>query len=509
MRSGIEIQHVSKSYPGVKAVDDISLAVRSGEIVGLVGHNGAGKSTLTRMLAGAERADAGQIYLDGEPAHFRMLTEAIRRGVVLVPQQTMIVPHLSVRENLTLGTAAVGARTARSAGRTSVNGVRAEEAVLEGMVRDLGLGVNLSVRAERLRPAAQRLIMIGRALLSRPLVLILDEPTAALSRPEVERLFAILRTMRDRGIAVLYISHRLEEVLELADRIIVMRQGQIVHEAEAGTLTTANLADMIVGRHTEATAGKQHGKTMTGAGLLQCDHLTKIPKIRDVTFTVHEGEVLGITGLVGSGRTSLLRMICGIDAPDSGRLYIKQKAVKLTSPAKAIRAGIAYLPEDRGRNAIVPDMRVVENVSLPIVDTFRYARWFPLLDLGKERSKVAAVLQRLQIQPPRPERRKIKFLSGGNQQKAVLARWLLTGAQVFIFDEPTEGIDVGARQDVYGLIRDLATRGAGVIVSSSDIAEIVTICDRVLVMRRGEIGEVFEGERILESAIKHACLAQS
>lgn len=505
----LEARGVSKTYPGVQALDDVTVTIAAGEILGLVGHNGAGKSTLTRILAGAERPDGGEISLDKERIVFRSPDDAIKHGIALVPQQVMIVPNLSVRENLLLGTrGGLAKKIARFLIGRAANGAQASSEHWDEVVTELRLMEHLDAAAGRLRPPMQRQVLIGRALLRNPHVIILDEPTATFSEPEVQLLFSILRPLRERGVGVLYITHRLDEVLELADRMVVLRQGKKVYEGETRSLTKTRLTEMIVGRALESIGGpKRRGRERPQEeNLLECERLSRLPKVQDVSFEVRRGEVLGITGVVGSGRTTLLRALCGVEHRDAGVIRVEGRPLKLATPRDAIRAGIAFLPEDRIRNAIVPEMTVAENVTLPNAAEFRYARHVPLLSLRKELAAVDDALHQLAVEPARAGRVKIKFLSGGNQQKAMLARWLLTGAKIFVFDEPTEGIDIGTRFAIYHRIRRLAQEGRGVIVSSSDIEEIVSISDRVLIMRRGELVQVIEGEDISESTVSHACI---
>ena len=499
---GLEAISLSKEYPGTKALEDVSLRIPRGKIVALAGHNGAGKSTLTRILAGAESPDKGHLEFDGERLTLHSPDHAIRHGIVLVPQQLMVVPKLSVRSNLLLG---MHAKERREAGSGWLaRGSRSS--VLREAAEQVGLHGDLNAEAERLRPAGQRLLMIGRALLRQPSVIMLDEPTANLAGPDVERLFATLRPMRDRGIGILYITHRLDEILEIADDVVVMRQGRVIDVRPVAEMTKAHLTELIAGHRVEhvATAHEQAG--VEGDQLLRIEALEREPQVRGVSFTLHKGEILGMTGIVGSGRSSLLRTIGGIDPAEAGQILVNGKPVTIASPHTAIKAGIAFLPEDRHRNAIIAEMEVAGNVTLPSIARFQMHRLVPLLRLRRENAIVNESLDKLRIHPKAPARRKIKFLSGGNQQKAVLGRWLLRGADIYIFDEPTEGVDVGARQDIYRLIRELAQNGAGVIVSSSDAEEIVEVCERVLIMRDGQIVDEISGDRLTETEINHACV---
>ncbi|MDO8212431.1 sugar ABC transporter ATP-binding protein [Conexibacter sp. CPCC 206217] len=500
----LRIAQISKSYPGVRAVRDVTLDVRRGETLGIVGANGAGKSTLMRMISGGESPDSGHLEVDGERVSLRSAADGISNGVVLVSQHLSVVPNLTVRENLMLG---LDKRRRLPGEGRRLGDVEGE---IEGVLRRLGLQVDLDVKARELSPAVLKLLMIGAGLLRRPRLLILDEPTAILAGAEVERLFEILRSLRAEQQTIVYISHRLPEVLALADRIAVMRGGQLVATEEASQTTTGRLAGLMVGGVVEQPRRREGALAVdtSAAPRLECRDLTRSPKIAGINLQVRPGEILGLAGLVGSGRTSLIRTICGVEKADSGAVLIDGEDVTPRSPKKAIAAGIAHVPEDRARLAVIPRMSVASNVTLP---DKRPARPFPALPFigpRTERAAVAPTLAELQIEPKHAARLAIGGLSGGNQQKAVLARWLMHDARVFLFDEPTEGIDVVARAQVHELIRGLAARGVAVILSSSDVEEVALMSDRVLVMRGGVVTHELGSDQISETAIGHASLGE-
>jgi ABC-type sugar transport system ATPase subunit len=499
----LELRDITKEYPGIRALGGVSLQVAPGEIVGLVGHNGAGKSTLSKVIAGLERADTGEMAIDGEAVAPHSAQDAIGMGVGLVPQRLAVVPSLSVRDNLTLGLRVHRRRAGGADTGPSVDDVAAQ----------LGIEDILDKRADRLRPAAQRLVSIGRTLLRSPRLLILDEPSAAFSSAEVERLFEIVHRLRDHGIAVIYVSHRLDEVLALVDRVVAMAQGVVIANLPATGLGKGRLADLIAGRHVEALAeaiGRRPSATPggdDGVPALRCAGVEVAPKLRGIDLELRRGEIIGLTGLVGSGRTSLLNALWGVAGKvTAGTVEVAGEPFSPSSPRAAIRRGIAYVPENRARNSLVQNLTVTENVTLPAVRSYRRGR-LPLVSRRRERAAVRQMTERLTVHPPDAGSRAIGTLSGGNQQKAIIARWLLLDVDVFLFDEPTEGVDVGGREDIYGTLRALAADGKSVLVSSSDVEEVVEQCSRVLIMREGAIAEVIEGDALTVDRVSRACIA--
>jgi ABC-type sugar transport system ATPase subunit len=519
----LEIAGLSKTYPGTRALDGIKLYVAKNEILGLAGHNGAGKSTLTRIIAGVEKPDSGELRLNGRSVRFRNPDDATIHGIAQVPQPLMIIPNLTGRDNLLLG------MHRRLFSRDRVGGAPAwfggSKTVFEavGLIAEyLHLTQYLDVKVGGLRPVTQRLIMIGRALLRNPELIILDEPTANMPRPEVDLLFSIVRPLARTRASVIYITHRLDEMLELADRIVVMRQGRVIAETPASETNKTALSALIAGSdissqlRTLAAGVDVHGQVHTGPltertvtstestdQVIRCENLSAAPRLQNINLVLHRGEVLGIAGLDGSGRTSLLRTLWGDRPILDGRVFVRGKVVELTSPRRAIALGIAYLPEERAANAIFPAMTVAQNATLPTL--LRFVGMGGLLTNRKEIADVSHLLKRLDLRPLKgAAKAKIRIFSGGNQQKVIIARWLLGSSDIFMFDEPTQGIDVGAREQVYEVIRELAEQGAGIIIVSSEAEELARLCGTVHVMRDGGIVQTLKGPDVTESKISRA-----
>jgi ribose transport system ATP-binding protein len=487
----LEVRHVSKRFPGVLALDDVSLDVRRGEILGLVGENGAGKSTLTKIIAGQYEPDGGALLWDGQVVTHASPTQAVKLGIEMVPQELSLAPALSAAENMFIG------HYPAQAGRVRWRDmVRRAQSIGER----IGLSADLRRPAGSLSPADQRLVMIGRALVRDVRLLIMDEPTASLPEDEVQLLLDVLRTLRAEGVTVIYISHRLEEVLALTDRTTVMKDARVVETRPTASLDKHEMMTLIVGRELDRVFPDQ-GEAGSGTPLVSVRGLSG-GRVRDISFDLQPGEVLGLAGLVGSGRTEVVRMLFGADPRESGTVEMDGAPAHIRSPRDAIRHGMALLPEDRRNQGGVVQLSVAANVTLSSLRRFSLGR--TVLRQQAERRAVAERVTELSIVTP-STRQPLKFLSGGNQQKALIAKWLMTGARVFIFDEPTVGIDVGAKREIYGLIAGLAERGAGVIVISSELEEVVGLCNRVIVLREGrQVGEL-TGAEVSEPAILNLC----
>jgi ABC-type sugar transport system ATPase subunit len=495
----VVVKGVVKRYPGVQALDHANAVIVPGAIVGLLGKNGAGKSTLIKILAGVVQPDEGEVLVDGEPVHFTGAADATRRGFAFVHQELTDVPNLSVAENIELGLGypkVAGAFVDRRALRK-----KAAEAL-----ERLGAPIDPASSVGGLSIAERRLVVIARGLAQNARLLVLDEPTASLTEDEIAHLHDVLRGLRDAGVAIVYVTHRLQEVFDVTDDIAVMRDGRMVFEAPTARVTRTELIQHITGTAITGTAERWRPPAdAERKEILRVEGLGLPGVVDDASFAVSSGDVLGIAGLVGAGRTELVRMIFGADRAASGKVFMHGQPVRLRGPRDAMKAGIVLLPEDRRREGAVITFSVRKNITLPTLERFRFGA-LPMPSVAREREAAVSLIERLQIKVAHIEN-PVSTLSGGNQQKVVLAKWLDSGADLFIFDEPTHGIDVGAKEEIYRLMTGLASSGKGVIFISSEFPELVAVCNRVLVMREGRlVGEV-DGDEITESALIERCYA--
>ncbi|WP_236025311.1 sugar ABC transporter ATP-binding protein [Arenibaculum pallidiluteum] len=478
----LEMRSVSKTFPGVKALDGVRLKAWGGEVLALMGENGAGKSTLMKILSGAYQPDPGaEILIDGEPVAIADPIAAKRHGIAIIYQEMALAPNLSVAENIFLGA---------ELRRGGLIDRRSMYEQCRPVLDRLGAPFGPETVVGTLSIAEQQLVEIARAVHARSRILVLDEPTTALSSRETERLFALVRQLRADGIALIYISHRMAEVYELADRVSVLRDGTYVGTLDRGQINAEALVRMMVGRDLSTFYKKEHDPSaVRGPVILEVRDLTDGGRrVHPCSLQLHRGEVLGIAGLVGSGRTELARLIFGADPRAGGEVLVEGRAVSIDHPRHAIDAGIAYLTEDRKALGLFLDMTCAENINIGVID--RDARRGGILDAAAARRRAEAAFRALRVRAASPLVT-VGSLSGGNQQKVLLSRWLETGPKALILDEPTRGVDIGAKSEIYRIIDDLAARGIGIVVISSELPEIVGICDRVLVMREGRIvGEV-------------------
>ncbi len=479
----LELSNITKSFPGVRAVDGVTLSVDRGECLALMGENGAGKSTLIKILAGALQPDSGQICIDGVMAHFTNPVAAQQAGIGVIYQEFNLIPDLSIRDNLFLG------RDLTFAGGLLR---RKEESKIAGEILEkVGLtGVDSGTLCGRLNVAQQQLVEIARAFVADAKLIVMDEPTAALTNRETERLFALIDELKSQNISVIYISHRLEEVERVSDRVAVLRDGALVAEEAIADMDRATLIEHMVGRKMSSEFPGR-SKVKKGGVVLETKHLSRGRKVRDVSIQLRAGEILGLTGLVGAGRTELARLLFGADRPDSGVIELNGLPVSLSSPRKAIRNGICLLTEDRKQQGLVLRHSILDNFGLPNLSAFSDG---PVLNLQREATHFDQLAQKIGIRTT-GRRQLAGTLSGGNQQKVVLAKWLQRNAEILIFDEPTRGIDVGAKYEIYRLINELAAQGKAVLFISSELPETLGMCDRIIVMREGRIaGEIAHPE---------------
>jgi ribose transport system ATP-binding protein len=467
---------LEKRFPGVHALKCAGLVVRRGEIHGLVGENGAGKSTLIKIVTGAHRPDAGTIEFAGSPVKFDGPIDALRAGVAAIYQEFNLIPGLTVRENLLLG---------REETRFGLIDATQERRRAEDVLRRLGGKVDPDARVRELDIAGQQIVEIARALLSDARLLIMDEPTATLAPRELDRLFGILGDLRRAGHGILFISHRLNEVRAVCDSVTVMRDGETLGTWPTSELAEDRLIELMVGRPVGQAFPPRAGDL--GAQVLRVEGLRGGRIRTGISFAVHAGEVLGIAGLVGAGRTDLARLIFGADRAEGGTIILDGRPAAIRSPRQAIRNGIALLTEDRKGQGLVLGLSARENFALPNLGRWSRLGW---IDAGTETLAFSRYVDSLRIRVAGPEQL-ARNLSGGNQQKLLIARWLEHDARVLLFDEPTRGIDVGAKHETYQLIRDLAARGKAIVMISSELPEVLGVSDRVLVMHEGRItGEI-------------------
>ena len=490
--SYLQMRGITKSYPGVQALAGVDFDVRRGEVHALVGENGAGKSTLVKILAGAVTADAGVIEIDGAPISIGSPKQAEERGISIIYQEFNLVSSLTVAENVLLGREPV-----KTIGIDWQSMRRTTSALLDR------LGVSLPVDAEvrLLSVAQQQMVEIAKALSVDARIIVMDEPSAALTEREVEKLFEIIRTLAREGVGVVYISHRMDEIFTIADRITVFRDGKHVETGDAKKYAPDDIIRLMVGRSLEAHFPVLPADPPRTRPLLSLRGVTSPGRLDSVSLDVYPGEILGLAGLVGAGRTSLLRAICGADHLLAGSIELDGVQLRLRGPHDAIAAGLALVTEDRKAQGLVLGMSVRENVTLPHLEMFTHAG---RVDRREESAAVAKLAAELRIRTPSIEQL-TRNLSGGNQQKVVLAKWLLEKAKLVCFDEPTRGIDVGAKAEIYDLMVELSRAGTGILMASSELPEVLGMSMRIAVMHVGRIVHVFErGEATQEAVIRYA-----
>jgi ribose transport system ATP-binding protein len=470
----LEMRQVTKTFPGVRALHNVSLSVRRGEIHALTGENGAGKSTLMKILSGAYAADSGAILMQGRPVRISNPNDARDYGIKIIYQELSLAANMTVAENIFLG-------MELAQGGVLVNRARMNKETLKVLER-LGASFGPTDVVGSLSIAEQQQVEIARAIIHDSKVLIMDEPTATLSEWETDRLFQIIRVLRDDGIAVIYISHRMAEIYELADRVSVLRDGEYIGTLERSELSAPRLIQMMVGRELKDFY-KHERTTRAGDVVMEVTGMSDGDRVKDVSFTVRSGEVLGLAGLVGAGRTELARLVFGADPRTKGHVTLEGRPVTISRPTDAIRAGIGYLPENRKEQGLFLQMSALENIAINVMPQNSVAGVIRRRSIARI---VAEAIRSLAIRLASP-RSLALGLSGGNQQKLLVARWLAIRPKVLLLDEPTRGVDVGAKSEIYRIIGELVAQGVGVVFISSELPEVVGMCDRVLVMRQGQI----------------------
>jgi ABC-type sugar transport system ATPase subunit len=500
----LQVEQISKSFPGVMALQDVSMDVYPGEVHGLVGENGAGKSTLMKILSGVYEPDRGRILLDGNPTLLHSPRQAQDLGVSIIYQEFNLMPNLSVEENVFVG---------REPNRAKFVRWRSLRRQTRELLDQLGVRLNPGAIVRDLSVAEQQMVEIAKALSLNARLVIMDEPTSALTETEVAALFHIIRGLKERGLAVIYISHRLEEIFTICDRVTVLRDGHLAGELSIEEATPDQVVRLMVGRplgdlfrpeEAERRLGAHAGQSsapvleVRGLGRTGTVQDASALVLEDVSLTLHPGEIVGLAGLVGSGRTEIARAIFGADDYDRGEILVDGKPVHLHSPRAAIRLGIGLVPEDRKLQALILMLAIRENMGLSILD--RLSR-FGIVRLGEERALARRMVEALRVRTPSIEQ-KVLNLSGGNQQKVVIAKWLALHPRILIMDEPTRGIDIGAKAEVHALMHQLAADGVAILMISSELPEIIHMSDRILVMRQGRIaGELSRAEATQEAVM--------
>lgn len=488
----LEMINIQKSYPGVQALKGVHIDVREGEVHALVGENGAGKSTLMKILAGAESKDAGDIRIGGKSVVIDSPQRAQDLGISIIYQEFNLVPQLGAAENIFLG---------REPKRFGFVDFPRERRKAKRILDRLGISLDLDMPVSRLSIAQQQMVEIAKALSVDARLIAMDEPSATLTLHELKNLFNLIRTLKEQGIGVVYISHRLEEIFEICDRLTVLRDGEWIDTRNVSDIDREGIIERMVGRKITDEFPKE--VFQPGEEILRVEKLSR-GFVRDVSFSVREREVVGITGLVGAGRTEIARMIFGADTPEQGTIVFDGKVFRTHTPRQAIDSGICLLTEDRKAQGLILGMRIRENITLPTLSEFCR---FLFIQGNQERKAAQNSLKELTIKAPSIETH-VRNLSGGNQQKVVLAKWLLAHSKLFIFDEPTRGIDVGAKREIYLLMNELLRRGASVLMISSELPEVLGMSDRILVMSRGSlVGELSRQEATQEKIMYLATTA--
>jgi len=486
----LRLENITKIFPGTVALDRVRFELDKGEVHALVGENGAGKSTLIKIISGIHHADSGQIYLDGEPVSITNPLMAQQHGIAAIYQEPTIFPDLSVAENVFMGHQEYNPIS------RLINWRKVYEET-EQLLKSLGVDLNPRMMVKNLSTAKQQMVEIVKALSVKSRILIMDEPTSALTLREVKDLFDIIRRLKESGTSIIFISHRLEEAFEIADRITVLRDGRYVGTRNISDATVDEVIKMMVGRTLSDMFPKVDVEV--GETILKVEGLTKEDQFYDISFELRKGEILGFSGLVGAGRTELARVIFGLEKPDSGKIFVNGKEVRISNPNLAMKYGIAYLPEDRQAQGLILPMDITKNITLPILDKFTKVSW---VNEKKEIEDAKKYADMLKIKTPGLWQ-KVMQLSGGNQQKVVIAKWLATNPRILILDEPTRGIDVGTKTSVHEFMSELISRGIGIMMISSELPEILGMSDRIIVMCEGKI----TGEFMREEATQDKVLA--
>ena len=486
----LEMEGITKRFPGVLALDGVSLTIYPGEVLALVGENGAGKSTLMKILSGVYKKDAGSILIEGSSIDIAGPLHARQLGISIIYQELNVLNNMDIAENIFVG------REKRKNGFVDKKLQHEEARVLLDRV---GLSADTHTKAGKLSTAQKQMVEVAKALSTHARMIIMDEPTSSLTDKETEMLFGIIRKLRSDGVAIVFISHRMNEIFQIADRIAVMRDGRMIQVVQAGEATEESIIAAMVGRDVKNLFAKLPSEI--GEAVLEVRGLSTKNFLKDISFHVNAGEIVGFAGLVGAGRSEVMRAVFGIDPRESGEILIKGKPVEIHSTVDALRAGMGFVPEDRKEQGLILKMSVQHNTSIAALPRVANG-WF--LDKKRERELTAEYVDKLKVKTPSQEQR-VMNLSGGNQQKVVIAKWMATNPSVLILDEPTRGIDVGAKKEIHLLMSELVRQGVAIIMISSELPEILGMSDRIYVMHDGRIkGEINREDATQESVMKLA-----
>lgn len=489
----LEMVGISKSFPGVKALQDVHIKAYGGKVLALLGENGAGKSTLMKIVSGVYKKDEGKIIVDGDEIEIQGIKHAESLGITIIHQELSVLPNLTVAQNIFLGNEKF------SKGTRKINKAWMKERS-KYFLDQIGCNINPNTLVKDINLGEMQMIEIAKALTKNSSVIIMDEPTTALTDVETQKLFEVIRKLKEKGIAIIYISHRMDEIFQICDSITVLRDGKYIGSVETKDVTKDDLITMMVGRKLEEQF--PYKEVEKENVLLKVENLSMKDKVKNVSFEIRSGEILGVSGLMGAGRTELAKTIFGDYKKDSGEIYVDGEKVNINSPKDAIKYGICYLSEDRKQEGLILNLSVAQNMTLPNLTS--YENKMKRIDKKSEKKEVEEYIKRLSIKTPSQEQL-VKNLSGGNQQKVILAKWLMRSPKVLIVDEPTKGIDVGAKKEIYEVLNKLKGMGKAVIMISSDMAEILGVSDRVMVMHEGKVtGELKREEATQESIMKYA-----
>ena len=485
--AAVRFEGVSKRFPGAQALTDVSFEIAAGACHALCGENGAGKSTLGKIVAGIHQPDGGRLLIHGRDVHFTGPRDALAAGVGMVHQELAFCDNLSVAENLTLSDLP---------GRGGIVDRAAMRQRAEAMLAETGTELDVTREFGKLAIGQRQMVQIAAAVGGGARIIVFDEPTSSLSQAEAERLFALIERLKARGVTCIYVSHRMPEIFRLCDAVTVLRDGRHVATRPTASLTESDLVQMMIGRPLAEYFGR-HSETGPGEEVLRVEGLTVPGKFEDVSFSLRAGEIVGLAGLMGAGRSEVASALFGLDRPSRGRIVLSGKTVEVRSPSHAIDLGLGFVPEDRKRQGLVLSASGLHNTSLPILD--RLSR-FRFVMRGRERTVANEYFRRLRVRTPSVDAT-VAGLSGGNQQKIVLAKWLAANSRILILDEPTRGVDVGAKAEIHTLIGELAGRGTAILVISSELPEVISLSDRIIVLRNGRIAGELARRDATEDAV--------